>query len=46
MYYIGGVEVAETLSDVGQLVTGVGVGETQQEVRHLRVRAGLHWGSS
>jgi hypothetical protein len=43
--HIGGVEVPETLGDVGQLATGVSMGQVREE-GHRRVRAGPHQGSS
>jgi len=45
MDHIAGVNVAEALRDVGQLVTGINVGQVQQEV-HPQVRVGLLRGVS
>jgi hypothetical protein len=44
VYHIARMEVVEALSDVGQLVAGVSVGQTQRE-RHLRAQAGRHRGA-
>jgi hypothetical protein len=45
MNHIAGVEVVESLGDVGYLVVGISVGQTRQE-GHLRVEGVPHWGAS